>query len=305
MFRGSELPRLLVLVVILAGGLVFVWQFAYSKNAERPPQPKLVAGDVRAPIKPETSAEFDGVTDKTKVGLRDTAAYVLLLDRARSTKSAELAKKCRLDVFFGHLWEHPKDYRGVPVHLLGTAFRIVQEPSKKSRSGWLYEAWIVTNDSSPNPYICIFEDAPRDLPLGDKLSERVEFNGYFLKLLAYQAHDKERAAPMLIGRLEWTPAPPESGFSGRLVQWMIAAVGTLFVIRFSSWMLGLRRSMRGQRDRSSARTRPTDLITPEELAGYLRTVEGEGEKPATDAEATPRAPTFDVAVQDGSGPGPA
>jgi len=46
---------------------------------------------------------------------------------------------------------------------------------------------MVTTDSQRNPYVCVFEDAPKGFPIGDNLSERVVFNGYFLKLMKYQS----------------------------------------------------------------------------------------------------------------------
>jgi hypothetical protein len=282
MFRGTELPRLLVLLAVMTVGWVLVWRYVYSKEEAPADDPGVVVGDVLAPIKPEASPEFESVTDKRPVELRDTAAYVKLLERARETGAAELAAKSRRDVFFSHLWQDPKAYRGVPVHLLGTAFRIVHEPSKKTRSGWLYTAWIVTPESSPNPYACVFEDAPKDLPLGDKLSERVVFNGYFLKLLAYQAHDKERAAPMLIGRIGWTPKPPAADHATRPITWMALAIGVMFLISFFRWITSFRRSLSVHRRPSLLKDRPTEEISPEDLATYLQNVEDQAPHSAGD-----------------------
>ncbi len=74
MFRGSELPRLLVLLVITIVGCVAVWQYVYLGQEAPAADPVVVAGDVTAPINPEDSPAFESVTDKRPVGLRDTAA---------------------------------------------------------------------------------------------------------------------------------------------------------------------------------------------------------------------------------------
>lgn len=283
MFRGTELPRLLVLLAITIVGVVFLWRYIYLKKAGPLGAPPLLAGEAAEPIKPDNSPEFEGVTDKTPVGLRDTAAFVKLLDRARETSDADLARAARRDIYFSHLWQNPKLYRGVPVYLLGTAFRITHEPSKHTKSGWLYQAWIVTPESSPNPYICVFEDAPQKLPLGDKLSERVVFNGYFLKLLAYQAHDKERGTPMLVGRIGWTPEPPPRDDRSYLLQFMLIAVGTAFVISFFRWFTAFRKTLSASKTPTLLADRPAEEISPEDLSNYLGRVAEEPEKPENEA----------------------
>ena len=65
-FQGSELPRLLVLAVVMVVGWALVWQFA-----QKLPQPRR-ARSSRRPTKPEPivadrSVEFETVTDRTPV----------------------------------------------------------------------------------------------------------------------------------------------------------------------------------------------------------------------------------------------
>ncbi len=81
-FRGSELPRLLVLVALLVGGLWWFWGHARRGPA---PAPRPVVVDERPkPVEPDRSVEFESVTDRTPMTLRDNAAYALLLDRPRA-----------------------------------------------------------------------------------------------------------------------------------------------------------------------------------------------------------------------------
>ena len=58
--------------------------------------------------------------------------------------------------------------------------------------------------------MCVFEDPPAGFPIGANVSERVVFNGYFLKLMKYQAGDTTRGAPLLVGRIGWQPSEPRS-----------------------------------------------------------------------------------------------
>ena len=279
-FRGAELPRLLVLLVIMGGGLAFLWQQLYSNNqgilADVPvtaPQP---------PIVPDRAPEFETVTDKTRISLRDMSAYEMLLKRSEGQSPASLAEVSRHDVLSVQLWERPQHYRGVPIHILGTALRVMTYDSKYAKSGRLYEAWVVTSDSQRNPYVCVFEDAPKGFPIGDQLSERIIFNGYFLKLMRYEAGDFPRASPLLIGRIGWTPGASQNpGGSKPPYMWLAVGVGVMFVISFFRWFAALRRSFAKLSGRpSSFIDRPTEFISPEDFSSWIDKVadeEGESE----------------------------
>ena len=194
------------------------------------------------PIVADRSVEFETVTDRTAVGFRDNAAYQLLLDRARDKTPNELAAISRRDVFLPHLWQNPQLYRGIPIHLLGTALRILRYPSKLSKTGWIYEASIITPDATRNPFVCVFEDAPPQLPIGPNVSERVVFNGYFLKIWKYQAADAARGAPLLVGRIGWNPpeAPATDG-NNALLHWTLVAIAAMFFVSLGRWVYQLYR----------------------------------------------------------------
>jgi hypothetical protein len=289
-FRGSELPRLLVLVALLAGGLAWFWG-----NARRGPVPApaaVVVGERPKPVQPDRSVEFESVTDQTAMTFRDNAAYALLLERARDRTPADLAGESRRDVLLTHLWERPERYRGVPIHLDGTALRVLRYESKLSRTGWLYEAWISTPDSGRFPYACVFESPPKGFPIGANLSERVVFNGYFLKILGYRAADVARGAPLLVGRIGWDPSlsPRNDAVgSGSTLKWTLILLAVMIGISFVRWVATLGGVM-GRRGRTStAFTAPTDQIDPATLEQWVRDAgegEGEGEEPTP---AGPRA----------------
>jgi hypothetical protein len=274
-FRGSELPRLLVLLVIMVVGWVLVWQYLYFKSEPENPEP--VASGPPTPVVPDDSPAFETVRDKTPLSFRDTAAYDLLLKHARETTPAELAVQARRDILFTHLWERPEPYRGVPIHLLGTAIRVLTYESKLSPTGRLYEAWIGTHESQYHPYVCIFEDLPQGFPIGPNISERVVFNGYFLKLMKYQAGDVERAAPVLIGRVGWTAPTVRRKPNG--VTWMIAAVGVMYLISLFRWIWSLRRSLRPIPRPSLLRDHPNDEIAPEDLSACLESIPENEDEP--------------------------
>jgi hypothetical protein len=239
-FQGSELPRLLFLAVIMVVGWALVWHFANKL----PPatEPDFVATAKPEPVVPDRSVEFETVTDRTPTEFRDSAARSLLLDRARSKTPAELAAVARRDVVLAHLWQNPQHYRGVPIHLLGTALRVLRYESKLSKTGWLYEAWIMTPDNTRVPYACVFEEAPAGLPIGANVSERVVFNGYFLKIMKYEASDAVRGAPVLVGRIGWVPREPTGlGGGNSTLRWSLIAIGGMFLISLVRWAYQLYR----------------------------------------------------------------
>ena len=163
LFVGSELPRLLMLGAVMVVGWGLVWRFANQR-----PQP--VEAIARAEPKPEPvvadrADEFETVTDRTPISFRDNAAYAYLLEKARKLTPVELAAQSRRDILLTHIWERPELYRGVPIHLLGTAKRVLRYESKLSKTGWLYEAWIVTPEPPSIPYQLRFRGTlPRAFP---------------------------------------------------------------------------------------------------------------------------------------------
>ena len=279
LFRGSELPRLLFLLAIALAGWAFVWNYLRSPKASED-EPVLVASGPPSAVVPDRSIEFESVTDKTTLSFRDSAAYSKLIEKARASTPDALALMARRDVPFNQLWERPAAFRGVPVHILGTARQIDRYESKLSRTGWLYEAWIFTPEMQrPLPYVCVFEDAPKDLPIGANVSERVVFNGYFLKLMRYQAADVTRAAPLLVGRIGWDPQPA-SGVTNRWgsTVWLVGGLVVMFGISLFRWMTYLKRSLAPKPLPSFLRDRPSEEIDPAALADWVESVAGKPER---------------------------
>jgi hypothetical protein len=193
--------------IVLAGWPIFVI-FAHTQEPEQPPPPTVPASTLK-PVHPDEGIEFQALVDKAPIQTRESAAYATLLERVRDTPAAELAKQARRDIFWTHLWEVPKHYRGVPIHLEGTAKKILthEVSPAMSPSGRLYEVWLYSDENRAFPYVVTIEDPPTGLVIGHELNLRVTVDGYFMKLLGYHAGDHLRAAPMLVGRMHWTPAP--------------------------------------------------------------------------------------------------
>ncbi len=288
-FRGGELRGLVVFVALVAVGWPVILNYARPKADPPAPPPPV---DPR-PLEPDTSLAFRGLVDRTPMGPRDNSAYKALLDRARETPPDKLARDARRDVFYTHLWERPDLYRGVPVHLEGTLRKVL--PHEKvapvfSPKEKLIEAWFFTPESVRLPYVVMVEDVPKGLPTGDNLNERVVVDGYFLKLLYYEAGDTSRAAPLLVGRLRWLPrddAPglpaPAAGKGGWNIP-VVAVLGALGVYVALRLTFQVRRVMApSRRPDLLAPDRPAEEIAPGALADWLANVpdedEGEADHP--------------------------
>jgi hypothetical protein len=272
-FKGSELPRLGILAVIMVAGWVGFWYYAQK-------QPKLPEPPVRAtahpePIVADRSIEFETVTDRTPFSFRDNAAFARVLDRARSKTPNELAGESRRDILFTHLWERPNHYRGVPVHLDGTAVRAIRYDSKLSKTGWLYEASIVTPEARRVVYQCVFEDVPNGFPISPNISERVVFNGYFLKIMGYEAGDVPRGAPILVGRIGWDPREStlaDDQGMGSTLKWTLIALGAMFFISLLRWLIPLRRLFIRPRQSESSHVVPSEELDPVVLHNWVQSV---------------------------------
>jgi hypothetical protein len=282
-FRGSELTRLVILAAIMVAGWALVWGYAVSRRGPEPAGDRVLAVEgTPRPVVADRSAEFETVTDRTPMGFRDNAAYAMLLERARNKSPVELATDARRDIFLTHLWERPELYRGVPIHLLGTARRVLYYESKLSRTGWIYEAWIFPVEERGFPYVCVFEEAPKGFPIGPDVSERVVFNGYFLKLLRYQAGDVPRGAPVLVGRLGWDPSPKISAQNpDRTLFWSLVVLGLVFTASLLRWGFQLLRYLGALSPRTSASASaslsPSEEIDPAKFQAWLETVPDQDE----------------------------
>ncbi len=189
-----------------------------------------------------------------------------------------LDEQSRRDVLFSQLIEDPERYRGLPIHIEGTALRTLVHEVKDSNvtpRERLYEVWAVTRDSQDNPYVLVFEDPPRDIALGDEAwGTRITFDGYFLKLMAYLAGDKKvRVAPMIVGRF-----PPPSKSAGQLrkpwqpfgrMSWPILLLLVVSLFAVVRLLLYMRRVFRGPSLAGPLTAAPRDQIKPEELDEWV------------------------------------
>ncbi len=94
----------------------------------------------------------------------------------------------------------------MPIHLLGAARRVLRYPSKLSPDGLALRGLDHHARGNARSRMSAYSKTrPKGFPIGPNVSERVVFNGYFLKIMKYQAGDVARGAPVLVGRIGWAP----------------------------------------------------------------------------------------------------
>lgn len=253
---------------MIAGWFAILSGFGRAPSAA--PRPTVASVAPLPP--PDETPEFQGIMDRQQMTARDVAAYAELLRRVRETPFPELAKASRRDILFSQLIENPKRYRGLPIHVEGVVRRVLRQDvpdSKIFRDGVYYEAHLFSEDSMGHPLVIAFEQAPPDLEIGDTW-RRVTFDGYFLKLWAYQAADTFRVAPLLIGRFPpATSGAPLPANSGRPIPWPVVVLGVIsayIALRFLMLFQRLRKSSLALRSR---RAPIKEEIEPEALEAWL------------------------------------
>lgn len=237
MFRGTELPRLMTMVVLLGVvGLLIVharnpatWRWLGERRdggqdvAVRPAadvKPKPADAPPGGPVSPgptdedpeqrvDSAEEFQAVTDGT-IGIQpeEALAYWRLLLWTEYQSLDTLQRRARGDVFFTELMQFPEKFRGRLVTMdlnvrRVLAYDLEETPLGKMR---LYEVWGFTEDSKAWLYVAVTAHLPEGMAIGAEVYERVRLTGYFFKLQGYyEAGAKPRApalrAPLLVGRM--------------------------------------------------------------------------------------------------------
>jgi hypothetical protein len=291
-FHGGELRGLILFAVLMAVGWPVILSYARKRDAAPPPPPVV---DNR-PLEPDKGLAFDGLQDKVVGGVREITAFKILLDRSRETPVEEIDRKARRDVFYTHLWERPELYRGIPIHLEGTLLKTLaheQFNEKIAPKKRVLEVWFSTPESRPFPYVVMVEDPPPGLVVGFDQNERIIVDAYFLRLLRYDAGDAPRAAPLLVGKVRWAKADPNSGAPAVAAPdlwsaWLPYGACALIVV-----YLGFRIAFQVRRSRRPVVPRqsflltdpPRDEIAPDELANWVETLPDEDDEDEPDRPA--------------------
>lgn len=256
MTRGSLLLRLLSGIGMLALiGLLIVktgdpsmWRWFADENgraaenepAHTPPPildatgPTHEDAEQQTAVREEFQAITDGTTNLQKVEMIPYARLVLW------TKNQPFERMWRLargDMLYTQLYDEPNKYRGELIRMKVNVHRTLDAGEIDGTR--LHEVIGVTENSWGRPYFLIVVDYPKDMPVGDNLSESAKFVGYFLKLQGYEPVEAEpgdpvQKTPLLIGRIEWTP--PVTVKKDSSVEWFFGLAALIIIVVFAGVM---------------------------------------------------------------------
>ncbi len=156
--------------------------------------------------------QLDALLDKSAVQDVEMPAYWRLLKWSRSQSFEKLDERARRDVVFAQLAQRPEQFRGKLLRLRLHIRRIMRHDEVKENSAEasrVFELWGFTDESKSYPYSVVVPEIPAWFKTGGEVEEECVFVGYFFKMLPYEAFDKTRLAPLLIGRLRPVNAPPK------------------------------------------------------------------------------------------------
>ena len=112
------------------------------------------------------------------------------------------------------------------------------------------------------------------MPIGTDISERVVFNGYFLKIMKYQAADVSRGAPVLVGRIGWEPRESAGTHANNsLLHWSLIGIGIMFIVSLGRWAYQLYRLFTAPPISPLLAARsPTEEVDPSRLEDWVHSM---------------------------------
>lgn len=195
----------------------------------------------------------DGNQEMTKY---DMPAYYQILNWVDHQSIELLRKRAKKDVHYSDFRKTPESMRLQIVELNLNVRQIVRytnapvngitQPMKSLEGHPIFEVRGFTNEGGSNVYIGVVTELPKGMPIGDSLNENVKLVGYFFRLQGYisQAqqleaeHSRRRPtplqAPIIMGRLIWTPAPPEN--VAKAPVWLLLSIGSVAAVVVVGWV---------------------------------------------------------------------
>ena len=200
----------------------------------------LVTGpnDQQAFEQSQAEYQFQAVTDKAPNSAEEMPSYWRLMRWSMTESFDDLWERAHKDRYFTHLGQTPEKHRGELIAMTLQLHRAVPHPPERQKNAagveQVYEVWGVTDESRTGLYCLLFYDLPPQFPMRPRIHEKVQFVGYFLKLISYEdALGKTRWAPLLIGRLRLKEnsaqfAQRQKESEARLLPWVLGGAVVLF-----------------------------------------------------------------------------
>jgi len=150
------------------------------------------------------------VDNSVRMSKREMPAYWELVRKTSRASFQKLHESANTKIKFNDLYGNPAQHRGELIALDIVVRRVTRcdvVPENNADANGVYEIWGSTDQSHAWLYVFITEALPDGFNEESILKKRIQFAGYFLKLLAYQPGSASPnatplLAPLLIGRLD-------------------------------------------------------------------------------------------------------
>jgi hypothetical protein len=241
--------------------------------------------------------EFGAITDGTlSINKEETSLYNRLIFWVKNQPFARLWGRATKNLAYTYLYDSPDEHRGQLI-ALDVNLVLVTDAGKNDDGVALREAWATTDQSGDRLYVLLVVDLPKKIPVGRQNHERAKFAGYFMKLQGYhpamsKPGQTPEKAPLLIGRIEWTPAEPPATTDSGEWKWGLAVAAVFAIVCVVHFVRGRRRkNQRQDTSRSLLNAAPDGVIPVEawlESAGFASP---DSKTPDGGAPDTPHPPT--------------
>src|SRR5262245_50699911 len=268
-FRGTELARLLTLVVMLGVLLLLIgrardpntWRWLAPGGGEAAKPPGEAPAGVGAhnaateesdidPLERDAAREeLEAVSDRTPLTKEEMSAYWRLMAWQQRQSIGQLRARAEKGVSFRELFGRPQKWRGkllkIPLHLKRAA-KVDDVEDNPLGLKAVYEVFGWSDDSQPYWYWIVSSELPPGMPQGESIYEEATLLGYFLKLVSYEDRQGKAAlAPLLVGRLVWHPMEDNARRDEWTWTWYLGgALAILFLVRWGLVLRGQRRPRR-------------------------------------------------------------
>ena len=229
LFPGGEHRRLLSLVLaLLVLGMMYryardpnTWRWLAPLPEEKPAaEPRPAAGkadaqkkldqpalegptDLTAGEMQEAKRLFQALSDKQPLSAMEMPTYWKLMRWSRAQTFAQMEARAQKEVFITRYYEEPEKHRGKLIRLRVHVKRILDYDAPENKLGVkkAYEFWGWTDESKSYPYVLVTDQLPDGWKVGADVRFEGVFVGYFMKSMGYVAFQKNRSAPLLIGKI--------------------------------------------------------------------------------------------------------
>jgi hypothetical protein len=184
--------------------------------------------------------EYQAISDRKPLLAEEMPSYWRMVKWVERQSADRLGQRSQKNVYFTDFVEVPDKCRGklfhLRLHVWGT--HSYEAPQNSAGIARMYEARGWTNQSNPWIYIVVCPELPTGMPLGPDVREEVSFDGYFLKMMSYEAPrapGKLEYAPLLVGRMVWHPAQATTETSSQWFWFTIAIGGVVMAAAIWGW----------------------------------------------------------------------